>query len=640
MLAAGVMMLATAWVTPASAATFGAARDTVVAYSDDGEWLGDGEQRIWRGDHSYIGVSGGSTGLTVRVSDGVPGDSFDFSIASPWGKTLETGVYTDAVRSSSRTNGHPGIEVTGRGRGCNTAGGRFEVRDIARDPSGPITRLWLLYEFHCEGSGPAMWGEIKVGEAASQAPALVPSVVRWPTLESGGRGSTVPVTLLAGEQDVRIAGVAIGGGEPTDFRLRDDTCSGTTVKAGHSCTAWVGFAPQAAGLRQAVITLVDTTGNRYDTALQGWSHGGTTAFRMTGDADDWITLGRTYDYTPANARISAYGSRNWLSAGVTGADGSYWNVAVSPGAGDVLTAGTTYRMAHRDPFRGTGPGLEVSGSGRACNALEGTFTVIEARWDEEGRPTGVSLSFEQHCDDGPSSARGTVSWRAGDTAIPAPWSVSGATLSTLPDPPASVTLPVTTPPVGPVLPADPTDPTETAPSEPDPEAPTAPAAQAPSTPDAPDPFSHTGPGTDASDAPAQHPAGPTESGSRPPSGPAEHLRPVAGVTTATPLLTYRGMVQRRRALSFSVRVPGAGTLVVSPSVRVRASDGKARSVRLGRGRLTTTGAGSRRVAIHLTARALRVLATHPRARMTTTMTWNPDGAEPVTVKAIDVLRTR
>lgn len=61
-----------------------------------------------------------------------------------------------------QASGHPGIDVSGDGRGCNEIEGRFDVRDIAKNAAGEITRLWVLYEQHCEGDPAALFGEVMV----------------------------------------------------------------------------------------------------------------------------------------------------------------------------------------------------------------------------------------------------------------------------------------------------------------------------------------------------------------------------------------------------------------------------------------------------------------------------------------------
>jgi len=62
---------------------------------------------------------------------------------------LDVGVYEGAERYPFESPGHPGIDVSGDGRGCNTISGRFEVHDIASDASGLVSAT-VSFEQHCE----------------------------------------------------------------------------------------------------------------------------------------------------------------------------------------------------------------------------------------------------------------------------------------------------------------------------------------------------------------------------------------------------------------------------------------------------------------------------------------------------------
>jgi hypothetical protein len=119
---------------------------------------------------------------------------------------------------------------------------------------------------------------------------------------------------------------------------------------------------------------------------------------------------------------------------VNGVNGDWWYLDFTPAAGDVLAPGT-YSGATRYPFNGNGPGLSVSGNGRGCNELDGSFIVNELRMDG-GDLRSLSISFEQHCEHSPNALRGTLSFRAGDTTTPAPWMAPGGPTPLNPPPAA------------------------------------------------------------------------------------------------------------------------------------------------------------------------------------------------------------
>jgi hypothetical protein len=160
--------------------------------SESGDWVGGGGSRIWRPRAGTIHVQGSiAGGLDVSVAGGPSGDEFDLTFAAPPGKSLRIGSYEDAQRTSFRSAGHPGIDISGDGRGCNEVEGRFTVLDIAPD----LSRLWLTYEQHCEGGEPALFGEVKYGMAGGDAGVLVAGdTIAWLSEYPGVSGRIVPLT--------------------------------------------------------------------------------------------------------------------------------------------------------------------------------------------------------------------------------------------------------------------------------------------------------------------------------------------------------------------------------------------------------------------------------------------------------------
>src|SRR5438045_7779655 len=137
----------------------------VVMYSDTGDWIGGGTQREFDPGNGSIAVGGSASYLTVSLDGGTSGDYYDMDFAAAPGDILTSGgIYTDAQRAPFREAGHPGIDIYGSGRGCNTDSGMFEVKDIVTDSAGTITRLWIVYEQHCEGGRAALWGGVKLNE--------------------------------------------------------------------------------------------------------------------------------------------------------------------------------------------------------------------------------------------------------------------------------------------------------------------------------------------------------------------------------------------------------------------------------------------------------------------------------------------
>jgi hypothetical protein len=69
------------------------------------------------------------------------------------GRPLTTGVYEMAERAPFETAGHPGMEVGGIARVCNTLDGRFQVHELERE-GNRVKSATISFEQHCEPDEP------------------------------------------------------------------------------------------------------------------------------------------------------------------------------------------------------------------------------------------------------------------------------------------------------------------------------------------------------------------------------------------------------------------------------------------------------------------------------------------------------
>lgn len=394
--------------TPAHAA--GSQTSYVTMVSEVGDYVGGGASWIWRPGAGTIGVTGSpSSAVNVSVSGGPSGTGFNMSFAAPQGETLDVGRYEDAERTPFRSAGHPGIDIHGDGRGCNTIEGSFTVLDLAPD----LSRLWLVYEQHCEGGDAALFGEIKYGMPAGQADALVAADnLQWPSEYPGVSSRIVPVTVAnTSASEVTVSGASIWAGS-SDFGVAGNSCG--TIVPDATCVVYVSFKPSATGTRRGVLAItVDGVVRRV--SLSGDGMDGRTSWTMHSEPGDYIGGGQDWAYTPADATISASGTESYISFSVRGGD-DWWDADFEADSGHLLLPGTTFNGATRYPFNSTStPGMDLFGNGRGCNKLTGSFTVNDASY-ESGEMTGVSISFEQHCEGGPAALTGTLEWRAGADA--------------------------------------------------------------------------------------------------------------------------------------------------------------------------------------------------------------------------------
>ncbi len=400
--------------------------------SESGDWVGGDAERFFDDANATLQVAEGGWAIYLQASGGTFGESYNLTFQAPSGRILGSGWYPEAQRAPFQASGRPGMEISGGGQGCNQIAGNFEVRDIAWSPTGTLQRLWLVYEQHCEGGIPALFGEIRIGGTVG-ATDIEPDTVRWPEIHPGAQGEAVPVRVRQiGASDMGVSGVTLGGAHPQDFSIRSDGCTGRILGEGDACLVYVRFAPKSPGPRTAVLRLA-TDAATFQVRLDGYGVPGITDWQMTSDPGDYIGGGQTYRYTSAVDTIGFSGRAQYVSGGVEAANGDWWGASFVPAQGDVLVAGTTYSDAHRYPFNGSGPGMNVSGNGRGCNTLVGSFTVDQIGFSSSsGGLDQLDLTFEQHCEGASPALRGRLRYRARADVTP-PAQATGVTATRVSD---------------------------------------------------------------------------------------------------------------------------------------------------------------------------------------------------------------
>jgi hypothetical protein len=386
-------------VLAAPAAAHGSS--SAVLYSDQGDYIGVGQQRLFHDGNATFHTSGDASDLKIFLTGGLDDEAFTVNVAAPPGEQLQEGVYTDAERAPFRSPGHPGLDIWGEGRGCNIVEGSFEVKEIDVGPAGEVTRLWLRFEQHCEGWQPALFGEIRLAQPDTPAPAeALPTEVHWPALDLGGAAEVVPVSVRAGGSAVTVESVSVSGPSEGDFAVELDECTGSEVPPGDVCDVWVSFVPGKEGTRSGTLNVAGDGGLDLEVPLVGFAHGGFTQVLLDSDAGDWIGGGGFFAYDPSVATIGVFGDSSRVVFFVESFDGDDWSAVFEAPAGQQLAAGVT------------GTHVDVTGNGRGCNGTTGSFQVSEAAFRPDGRPLHLGLGFVQHCSGEAPKLCGTFEFRA------------------------------------------------------------------------------------------------------------------------------------------------------------------------------------------------------------------------------------
>jgi Putative Ig domain len=134
---------------------------------------------------------------------------------------------------------------------------------------------------------------------------------------------------------------------------------------------------------------------------------------LVSDPGDFVGQGQTLFLVPDNG-ITATGTS---SSGVVQvffftSSGEFWFLDFAAPIGQPLAAGT-YSGAALYPFEAPGqPGLSVSGDGRGCSTITGSFTVVEIGYLSNGNVGSLDATFEQHCDGAAPALRGELKFNA------------------------------------------------------------------------------------------------------------------------------------------------------------------------------------------------------------------------------------
>jgi hypothetical protein len=356
-------------------------------------------------------------------------DGQDFITFFPrYGEQLAPGVYDRAGTWSSSTD--PGINV--QGATCSQgADGRFEVRDIARDGGGAITRLWVLWEQRCLGYPQSHWGEVRMNEPAQTGGAqAVPSAVRWPATDFARGEIAVPVTFIAPAGGTSFGAASLAGDQPQDFAITGDGCAGAQLAAGATCRVLVRFTQTGPGTKLAHLRVPEAGGTVHDVPLQGYTYGGTTRLTLHSPPGEPVGGGRDWLFDPSTANMGADGDAGYVQVGVVGDTTRFDGTFQAPDAG--LQTGRHY-SGQLDGVRSSDPSwtaMSLFGNGRTCNG-HGSWTVDDATYDDRGAVSGFQAGFEQVCHDNNTDQpplTGTIAWRANNTTPPAPWMRGGPAL--------------------------------------------------------------------------------------------------------------------------------------------------------------------------------------------------------------------
>jgi hypothetical protein len=145
-----------------------ASSGTVTLTSEPGDYVGGGQSWSYDAQIDRVLVGAERWGTARVFVYAANGDFWALNFTAPAGAPLSPGVYTDAQRAFD--DFHPGLDVSGMGRGCNDLTGSFTVLAVSYGPYGYLQSLHATFEQRCGTSTAALRGEIDVVAPPAPAP--------------------------------------------------------------------------------------------------------------------------------------------------------------------------------------------------------------------------------------------------------------------------------------------------------------------------------------------------------------------------------------------------------------------------------------------------------------------------------------
>jgi len=371
----------------ASASSADAQTTALFFDSQQGDYIGAGIQRSYTAADATFQIRTYSAG---NFDISVIGPSYDFwwylHFAAANGAPLQVGLYPWATRWPFTP--FTGMDVSGDGRGCNELTGRFLVREIAYGGDGSIVRFAVDFEQHCEDANAALFGVFRYNSTVSSTvpfDGVYPSykLQITPSLHGSVSGGGLNCGTTGSQCDATFA-------MPTTVTLTATPdpgyyFAGWTVACHGSLTvsAKVNMEKRCSPLFYPLVVSQPTT-------LLMWNS----------QQGDYVGQGRREIYNASNSRwtFSPYSTTSVINLEVDSIDDNsdvWWYLRFAAPTGQTIHTGT-YNNAARFSSA-TQAGIDVSGDGRGCNTIAGSFTIYDLAM-VGATVTRLALDFEQHCE--------------------------------------------------------------------------------------------------------------------------------------------------------------------------------------------------------------------------------------------------
>ena len=132
---------------------------TIALTGQQGEYISDGKSHAFSGGRVGIDVTQNDAGtLALEISEDT--GSWEFSFSTGSGRPFEKVRYAAAQRFGE--TGHPGLEISAPGRGCNETHGEYSVDEVAFDKDGKVARFAAHFTQLCDDQKQVLTGTMNV----------------------------------------------------------------------------------------------------------------------------------------------------------------------------------------------------------------------------------------------------------------------------------------------------------------------------------------------------------------------------------------------------------------------------------------------------------------------------------------------
>ena len=352
------------------------------------------------------------TQIRVSAHTGLPYEQFSFDLYAPAGQKLRVGTYKGVHDTVGNDPLYAGLRIGLGSNGQNVQAGEVEIRDLATDGSGTVTRLDLVFRLNPARPANTMFGSIRFGQAETPGRTLSAHVISWPMSPVGAPRVLATESIHnTGTAPLNVGSASVTGVNSADFTLAADSCSGRTLLPGQACPVVIGFAPTAAGRRSATLSL-RINGETDTVELGGEAPPGFS--RMVSSGNDYVSNGLVHDYVDGPYQLEVKGNRQRLMFAPTKVyDYQFEGLSVwLRGSGNQPMTIGMHQAEDYFSTPQTAYGIHVSGLGRGCGTT-GSINVKQLTYAPDGTLLTADIAFTQTCiTDSPGKVmNGEITWR-------------------------------------------------------------------------------------------------------------------------------------------------------------------------------------------------------------------------------------